>query len=67
MKLTDIKPSIYFRPGEDVDGAIKSAKLVWAKADDNDDEEGGDDGGSQGGDQGGSQGGGSIVDGTDEG
>lgn len=67
MKLTDVKPSIYFRPGDDVDGAIKSAKLVWAKAEDNDDEEGGDDGGDDGGDQGGSQGGGSIVDGTDEG
>ena len=43
MKLTDVKPQLYYRAGDDVEAAIKSAKLVWAKAsDEEDDEEGGD-------------------------
>ena len=43
MKLADVKPQLYYRAGDDVEAAIKSAKLVWAKAsDEEDDEEGGD-------------------------
>ena len=43
MKLTDVKPQLYYRAGDEVEAAIKSAKLVWAKAsDEEDDEEGGD-------------------------
>ena len=43
MKLSDVKPQLYFRPGEDVEAAIKSAKLVWAKgSEDEEDEQGGD-------------------------
>lgn len=43
IKLADVKPQLYFRAGEEVEGAIKAAKLVWAKASDEeeDDEEGG--------------------------
>ena len=37
IKLADVKPQLYFRAGEEVEGAIKAAKLVWAKA--SDDEE----------------------------
>ena len=32
MKLSDVKPTLYYRPGDDVEAAVKSAKLVWAKA-----------------------------------
>ena len=43
MKLADVKPQLYYRAGDDVEAAIKSAKLVWAKgSDDEEDEEGGD-------------------------
>ena len=43
MKLSDVKPQLYFRAGEDVEGAIKAAKLVWAKgSEDEEDDEGGD-------------------------
>jgi len=49
MKLSDVKPSLYYRAGDDVEAAIKSAKLVWAKASDEDGEDdepgGGDDNG----------------------
>ena len=43
IKLSDVKPQLYFRAGDDVEGAIKAAKLVWAKAsdDEEDEEEGG--------------------------
>jgi hypothetical protein len=43
IKLADVKPQLYFRAGEEVEGAIKAAKLVWAKAsdDEEDEEEGG--------------------------
>ena len=43
IKLADVKPQLYFRAGDDVEGAIKAAKLVWAKAsdDEEDEEEGG--------------------------
>jgi hypothetical protein len=44
MKLSDVKPQLYYRAGDEVEAAIKSAKLVWAKAGDEeeDEEEGGD-------------------------
>ncbi len=44
MKLSDVKPQLYYRAGEEVEGAVKSASLVWAKAgeDDGTDGEGGD-------------------------
>ena len=44
LKLSDVKPSLYYRPSDDVEGAIKSASLVWAKGgeDDEEEEEGGD-------------------------
>ena len=38
MKLDDVKPGLYFRAGEEVEGAIKAAKLVWAKASDEEEE-----------------------------
>ena len=43
MSLDDVKPGLYFRPGDEVQAAVKAAKLVWAKAsdEDEDDEEGG--------------------------
>lgn len=40
LKLADVKPSLYFKPADEVDAAIKSASLIWAKASD---EEGEDD------------------------
>ena len=43
MKLSDVKPTLYYRAVEDVEAAIKSAKLVWAKASDNEEEEEGGD------------------------
>ena len=43
IKLADVKPQLYFRPGDDVEGAIKAAKLVWAKASDEEEEEDGGD------------------------
>lgn len=48
MKLEDVKPGLYYRAGDDVAGAIKAAKLVWAKASDEEEEEeeGGDTPGS---------------------
>jgi len=39
IKLADVKPQLYFRAGEDVEGAIKAAKLVWAKASDEEEED----------------------------
>ena len=48
LKLDNVKPGLYYRPGDEVESAIKSAKLVWAKAGDEEEEEkeeGGDDGG----------------------
>ena len=64
IKLADVKPQLYFRAGEEVEGAIKAAKLVWAKAsdDEEDDEEGGTTPTPSGGDnQGGGGGTGSIT------
>ena len=39
MKLEDVKPTLYYRAGDDVEAAVKSAKLVWAKAGEEDEEE----------------------------
>ena len=56
MKLEDVKPSLYYRAGEEVEAAIKAAKLVWAKKEDEEEEEeggtpsGGDSGNDQGND-----------------
>jgi hypothetical protein len=41
IKLTDVKPQLYYRAGEEVEAAVKSAKLVWAKGSE-EEEEGGD-------------------------
>ena len=41
MKLSDVKPQLYYRAGEDVAAAIKSAKLIWAKPGEEEEEEGG--------------------------
>ena len=62
MKLSDVKPQLYYRAGEEVEGAIKSAKLVWAKAGDEEEEEEGEEGG-----EGGDNGGGSHDNGGDNG
>lgn len=44
IKLTDVKPQLYYRAGEEVEAAVKSAKLVWAKGSEEEEEEGdGDD------------------------
>ena len=68
MVLADVKPALYYRAGDDVEGAIKAAKLVWAKASDEEEEEGGttpapgggtNDGGTNGSGSGGDNGGGS--------
>jgi len=60
IKLSDVKPSLYYRAGEEVETAVRSAKLVWVKASDEDEEEGGaspdpSQGGENGGDEGGGQ------------
>ena len=39
MKLSDVKPTLYYRPGNEVEAAIKAAKLVWAKGSEEDEEE----------------------------
>ncbi len=41
MKLADVKPQLYYRAGDEVEAAIKSAKLVWAKASDEEEDDGG--------------------------
>lgn len=53
IKLSDVKPQLYFRAGDDVEGAIKSAKLVWAKASDEEEEDENGGGTPSGGDTGG--------------
>ena len=53
MKLDDVKPGLYFRAGDDVEGAIKSTKLVWAKASDEEEEDENGGGTPSGGDTGG--------------
>ena len=68
MKLDDVRPGLYFRAGDDVEGAIKAAKLIWAKPSDNDDEEeeGGGDTPGGGGDNPPSGGGGDSSGGVDQ-
>ena len=61
MKLSDVKPQLYYRAGEDVEGAIKSAKLVWAKGSEEEEEEEGE--GGQGGNSSNDNGGVLIDDG----
>ena len=73
MKLTDVKPQLYYRAGEDVEAAVKSAKLVWAKSSDDDEEENGttepgngetpdpDNGDDNGGDDNGGNNGGGVT------
>ena len=39
LKLSDVKPSLYYRAGEEVEAAIKGAKLVWAKESDEEEDE----------------------------
>ena len=46
LKLSNVNPQLYYRAGEEVENAIKSAKLVWAKAGEQEEEDG-DDGGGQ--------------------
>ena len=69
MKLSDVKPQLYYRAGEEVEAAIKSAKLVWAKAGDEEEEEEEGEGGQNGGgsnDNGGDSGGnGTLIDDED--
>ena len=49
LKLANVKPDLYYRPGGDVAAAIRGARLVWAKqedeAEEDDDEAEEDDGG----------------------
>ncbi len=68
MKLSDVKPQLYYRAGEDVEGAIKSAKLVWAKGSEEEEEEEGEggQGGNSSNDNGGDNGGnGTLIDDED--
>ena len=53
LTLSDVKPSLYYRPSEEVEGAIRGAKLVWAKARDDDEDEAPEGGNASGGDEGG--------------
>ena len=64
MKLADVKPALYYRAGDDVEGAVKAAKLVWAKASDEEEEEGGTTPAPSGGDN---NGGGTNTGGGDNG
>ena len=74
IKLADVKPQLYFRAGEEVEGAIKAAKLVWAKASDDEEEDENGGGTPSGGDNnggtgsitpGGGSGGGGFDSGSD--
>ena len=40
MKLSDVKPTLYYRASDDVEAAVHGAKLVWAKAEDEENENG---------------------------
>ena len=62
MKLSDVKPSLYYRAGDEVEAAVRGAKLVWAKASDEEDDDNGNDNNSGGNDNGGGGG----DDGSDE-
>ena len=39
LLLSSVRPSLYYKPADEVDAAIKSASLVWAKKEDLDDDE----------------------------
>ena len=39
IKLSDVKPTLYFRPGTEVEASIRGAQLVWAKGSDGETEE----------------------------
>ena len=41
LKLTDVKPQLYYRAADEVEAAIKSAKLVWSKGSDEEEDENG--------------------------
>ena len=64
MKLSDVKPSLYYRAGDEVEAAVRGAKLVWAKASDEEDDDNGNDNNNSGG--GDNNGGGGGDDGSDE-
>ena len=67
IKLSDVKPQLYFRAGDEVEGAIKSAKLVWAKASDEEEEDENGGGTPSGGDTGGGDNNGGTTPGGDTG
>lgn len=68
MKLSDVKPSLYYKAGDEVSAAVRSASLAWAKAEDAaDDDEGGNADGGDTPQGGGSQGGGSQGGGGSDG
>ena len=33
LQLSDIKPSLYYRPADDIASAMRSASLIWVKSD----------------------------------
>jgi len=39
LTLDDVKLSVYYRAGDEVEAAVRGAKLVWAKANDEEEEE----------------------------
>jgi uncharacterized membrane protein YgcG len=68
MKLSDVKPTLYYRASDDVEAAVHSAMLVWAKAGEDDEEtpEGGnssDNGNNNGGNESGGDNGGGTGEG----
>ena len=78
LLLSSVKPSLYYKPADEVEAAIKSASLVWARKEDEDGEVGPDGGtttdpsndnggsGDNGGGSGDNGGGGDNVPGGDE-
>ena len=38
LKLTDVKPGLYYRASDDVEASINGASLIWAKAEDEEEE-----------------------------
>lgn len=49
MSLSEVKPTLYYRPGDDIAAAVKGATLVWAKADGEEGDDNSGDNGSNGG------------------
>ena len=39
LKLASVKPQLYYRPSEEMEAAVRQAKLVWVKGDGDEDEE----------------------------